>query len=199
MFGPAPPPNDRVANGGRGESAPCRVVDELLDRSPMGGRLVPVASTVGVPDLHLSVGIAGGDLVRQRCKDSGCGGLLLRRGSPVRIYVVGGGERHSGYAETIRGQLAQKYPTGTVTAEFLTPGFSPNWMPHVHTVERNIHSFDAVVIIYATRTTFGEWVRDIARKAGKPFRTCGRQGRGAVLHTVMKSVDECVPIGSLRK
>jgi hypothetical protein len=115
---------------------------------------------------------------------------LLRRGRPVRIYVVGGGDRQRGYEATVREQLAQKYPRGSVDVEFLIPGFSANWMPHVQTVERNIERFDAVVIIYATRTTFGEWVRDIARKAGKPFRTCGRQGRGAVLHTVMKLVEE---------
>jgi len=67
--------------------------------------------------------------------------------------------------------LGQKFPRGSVDVEFLTPGFSANWGPHADTVERNISRFDAMVIIYATRTTFGEWVRDIARKAGKPFRT----------------------------
>jgi hypothetical protein len=118
--------------------------------------------------------------------------LLVRRGSPIRIYVIGGGDRHRGYEATIREQLAQRYPRGTVDVEFLFPGFSANWKPHADTVGRNIHRFDAVVIIYATRTTFGEWVRDIARKAGKRFRTCGRQGRGAVLHTVMKVVNSVV-------
>lgn len=116
--------------------------------------------------------------------------LLLRRPAPVRIYVVGGGDRHRGYEETIREQLARKFPQGKVDVEFLVPGFSANWMPHVQTVDRNIGRFDALVIIYATRTTFGERVRDIARKAGKPFRTCGRQGRGAVLHTVIKAVEQ---------
>ena len=118
--------------------------------------------------------------------------LLLGRGRPIRIYVIGGGDRHRGYEATIREELAQKYPRGTVYVEFLIPGFSANWKPHADTVDRNIHRFDAVVIIYATRTTFGEWVRDIARKAGKPFRTCGRQGRGAVLHTVTKVVEQAV-------
>jgi hypothetical protein len=118
--------------------------------------------------------------------------LLLGRAGPIRIYVIGGGDRHRGYEATIREELAQKYPGGTVYVEFLIPGFSANWKPHADTVDRNIHRFDAVVIIYATRTTFGEWVRDIARKAGKPFRTCGRQGRGAVLYTVMKVVDSVV-------
>ena len=115
--------------------------------------------------------------------------LLVRRGSPVRIYVIGGGDRQQGYETTIREKLAQIYPRGTVDVEFLIPGFSANWKPYSDTVDRKIHQFDAVVIIYATRTTFGEWVRDIARGAGKPFRTCGRQGRGAVLHTVAKAVD----------
>lgn len=124
--------------------------------------------------------------------------LLLRRGSPVRIYVVGGGDRHLGYEATIQDQLDLKYPRGSVSVTFLTPGFSANWMPHVQAVERNIARFDAMVIIYATRTTFGEWVREIARKAGKPFRTCGRQGRGAVLHTIMKAVEESVSIESSR-
>ena len=119
-------------------------------------------------------------------------GLLVRRGSPIRIYVIGGGDRHRGYEATIREQLARKYPRGTVDVEFLIPGFSANWKPHADAVDRNIHRFDAVVIIYATRTTFGEWVRDIARKAGRPFRTCGRQGRGAVLHTVTKVVEQAV-------
>jgi hypothetical protein len=114
--------------------------------------------------------------------------LLVRRGGPVRIYVIGGGDRQQGYEATIQEKLAHMYPRGTVDVEFLIPGFSANWKPHADTVDRNIHRFDAVVIIYATRTTFGEWVRDIARRAGKPFRTCGRQGRGAVLHTVMKAV-----------
>ena len=118
--------------------------------------------------------------------------LLVRRGSPIRIYVIGGGDRHRGYEATIREQLARKYPCGTVDVEFLIPGFSANWKPHADAVDRNIHRFDAVVIIYATRTTFGEWVRDIARKAGRPFRTCGRQGRGAVLHTVTKVVEQAV-------
>jgi hypothetical protein len=118
--------------------------------------------------------------------------LLLRRNAPVRIYVVGGGDRQRGYEKTIRSQLAEKFPQGSVDVEFLIPGFSANWRPHADTVERNIGRFDAMVIIYATRTTFGEWVRDIARKAGKPFRTCGRQGRGAVLHTVMTMVREAV-------
>ena len=118
--------------------------------------------------------------------------LLVRRGSPVRIYVIGGGDRQQGYETTIREKLAQMYPRGTVDVEFLIPGFSANWRPHADTVDRNIHRFDAVVIIYATRTTFGEWVRDIARGADKPFRTCGRQGRGAVLHAVTKIVEEIV-------
>jgi len=118
--------------------------------------------------------------------------LLLGRGRPIKIYVIGGGDRHRGYEATIREELAQKYPGGTVYVEFLIPGFSANWKPHADAVDRNIQRFDAVVIIYATRTTFGEWVRDIARKAGKPFRTCGRQGRGAVLYTVMKVVDSVV-------
>ena len=117
---------------------------------------------------------------------------LLRRGRPVRIYVVGGGDRQRGYEATVREKLSHKYPRGSVDVEFLIPGFSANWIHHVQTVDRNIERFDAVVIIYATRTTFGEWVRDIARKAGKPFRTCGRQGRGAVLHTVMKAVEQTV-------
>lgn len=123
--------------------------------------------------------------------------LLVRRGNPVRIYVIGGGDRQQGYEVTIREKVAQMYPQGTVDVEFLIPGFSANWKPHADTVDRNIHRFDAVVIIYATRTTFGEWVRDIARKAGKPFRTCGRQGRGAVLHTVTKAV-EILTLGANR-
>ena len=95
-------------------------------------------------------------------------------------------------ADDPRAVLGQKFPRGSVDVEFLIPGFSANWGPHADTVERNISRFDAMVIIYATRTTFGEWVRDIARKAGKPFRTCGRQERGAVLHTVTKVVENAV-------
>jgi len=118
--------------------------------------------------------------------------LLLRRPTPVRIYVVGGGDRHRGYEDTIRERLYQKFPRGRVDVEFLIPGFSANWMPHVQTVERNITRFDALVIIYATRTTFGEWVRDIARRAQKPAYTCGRQGRGAVLHKVTAAIENTV-------
>jgi len=118
--------------------------------------------------------------------------LLLRRPAPIRIYVVGGGDRHRGYEQTIQEQLGRTFPRGKVDVEFLIPGFSANWRPHAEAVERNIGRFDAMVIIYATRTTFGEWVRDIARKAGKPAYTCGRQGRGAVLHKVTKAVEGAV-------
>lgn len=118
--------------------------------------------------------------------------VLARRSSPVRIYVVGGGDRHRGYEATITQRLPERFPSGKVEVEFLFPGFSANWMPHVETVRRNIARFDAVVLIYATRTKFGEWVRDLAREAVVPAYTCGRQGRGAVIHAIAKAVEKAI-------
>lgn len=118
--------------------------------------------------------------------------VLARRSSPVRIYVVGGGDRHRGYEASIKQWLPERFPPGKVDVEFLFPGFSANWMPHVDTVKRNIARFDAVVLIYATRTKFGEWVRELARGADIPAYTCGRQGRGAVMHQIAKGVAQAV-------
>jgi hypothetical protein len=118
--------------------------------------------------------------------------VLARRPSPVRIYVVGGGDRHRGYEATIKEHLPKRFPPGKVDVEFLFPGFSANWMPHAETVKRNIDRFDAVVLIYATRTKFGERVRELVRGADIPAYTCGRQGRGAVMHQISKAVEQAV-------
>jgi hypothetical protein len=115
-------------------------------------------------------------------------GRLAAMPKPIRIYIVGGCERHRSYEAIIRQQLAAKYPAGKIEVEFLFSGFSSNWMPHVETVKRNIDRFDALVLIYAMRTTFGWWVRKLASEHHKPWSCCGRQGCGAVSNTIMTSV-----------
>jgi hypothetical protein len=105
------------------------------------------------------------------------------------FILMVGGDRHGGYEPTIK---QQQFPLGKVAVEFPFPGISGNWIPHQDTVRGSIDQFDAVVLIYLTRTTLREWVRELARGAGIPAYTCGRQDRGAVMHAIAMAIKKAL-------
>ena len=102
--------------------------------------------------------------------------------TPVRVLVVGGGEKQARAEDTVRSKLKEQYPN--IRARFIQTGWSGNWSRPFSEIEREMKKHDALVIIRFMRTHLG---REIRRSWNGPWRSCWGGGPGAIVEAVAKA------------
>ena len=106
------------------------------------------------------------------------------RAMPVRVLVVGGGEKQARAEDMVRSRLMEHHPH--IRARFIRTGWSGNWSRPFSEIEREMKKHDALVIIRFMRTHLG---REIRRTWDGPWRSCWGGGPGAIAEAVAKVAD----------
>ena len=104
------------------------------------------------------------------------------RATPVRVLVVGGGEKQAKAEDMVRSRLKEQYPH--IRARFIQTGWSGNWSRPLADIEREMKKHDALVILRFMRTHLG---REIRRSWDGVWRSCWGGGPGAIAEAVAKA------------
>ncbi len=98
----------------------------------------------------------------------------LREGERVVVLFVGGNETQAKYDATVRDELKSKYPGLEISFEH--PGWGSRWANLCDQIEKDLHTFDAIVLSHLVRTNMGRRMRKICNE-DTPWFAC--RGRGA--------------------
>lgn len=107
----------------------------------------------------------------------------LRSGTQVSILFVGGNETQAQYDQQIRNEITASFPGASI--QFEHPGWGSNWAPLCDEIERNLGSYDAVVLSHLVRTNMGRRLRKMCG-AGTPWFAC--RGKGAA--SIRRSIED---------
>ena len=102
-------------------------------------------------------------------------------GSPVRVLVVGGGEKQARAEDAVVGKLKEQHPR--IRVHLIQTGWSGNWSRTLAQIESQMESHDALVIIRFMRTHLD---REIRRSWDGPWRSCWSGGSGAIVEAVVE-------------
>ena len=102
------------------------------------------------------------------------------RVTPVRVLVVGGGEKQARAEDMVRSRLKEQYPH--IRARFIQTGWSGS--RPFSDIEREMKKHDALVIIRFMRTHLG---REIRRTWDGVWRSCWGGGPGSIVEAVAKA------------
>ncbi len=143
--------------------------------------------TYGLPDTHYQEVKSRLDgVIRQyESSETGDDSAPRQRTRPVRVLFVGGDENQQKLVPAVRAQLKERAPH--VEVQFIFPGWSGNWPPHLERVKKELEGHDMVVLLRFMRTHLGREIRKACQD--KPWRSCWPSGAGGITESIISAAE----------
>ena len=144
--------------------------------------------TYGLPDPHYQEVKSRLDGVIRQYESSETGqdeSAPRQRTRPVRVLFVGGDENQQKLVPAVLEQLKERAPH--VEVQFIFPGWSGNWPPHLERVKKELEGHDVVVLLRFMRTHLGREIRKACQD--KPWRSCWPSGAGGITESIISAAE----------
>ena len=144
--------------------------------------------TYGLPDSHYQKVKSRLDGVIRQYESSETGqddSASRQRTRPVRVLFVGGDENQQKLVPAVRAQLKERAPH--VEVQFIFPGWSGNWPPHLERVKKELEGHDVVVLLRFMRTHLGREIRKACQDM--PWRSCWPSGAGGITESIISAAE----------
>ena len=144
--------------------------------------------TYGLPDSHYQEVKSRLDGVLRQYESTETGqddSAPRQRTRPVRVLFVGGDENQQKLVPAVQEQLKERAPH--VEVQFIFPGWSGNWPPHLERVKKELEGHDVVVLLRFMRTHLGREIRKACQD--KPWRSCWPSGAGGITESIISAAE----------
>ena len=144
--------------------------------------------TYGLPDSHYQEVKSRLDGVIRQYESAETGqddSASRQHTRPVRVLFVGGDENQQKLVPVVQEQLKKRAPH--VEVQFIFPGWSGNWPPHLERVKKELEGHDVVVLLRFMRTHLGREIRKACQDT--PWRSCWPSGAGGITESIISAAE----------